>query len=92
MANIFSDINMYPNRNSGCSIEINETGTTLRYKPGLITGTQMMLNMCGYIYMYTHVYMYEFRYIYIYMYTYVYIYIYIYIYTYVYIQTIYVCV
>jgi hypothetical protein len=81
MANIFSDINMYPNRNSGCSIEINETGTTLRYKPGLITGTQMMLNMCGYIYMYINMFICMNLHTYIYIYVYIYIYIYIWIYT-----------
>ena len=43
MSMIHLSSNYLIRRYLGCSIEINETGTSLRYKPGLITGSSMHL-------------------------------------------------
>lgn len=32
---------------NGCSVEINETGTSMRYKPGLISGGRALTHDCG---------------------------------------------
>ncbi|KAK3271295.1 hypothetical protein CYMTET_20346, partial [Cymbomonas tetramitiformis] len=32
---------------NGCKIEINDTGTTMRYRPGLITGGRAIVHDCG---------------------------------------------
>ncbi|KAG0566996.1 hypothetical protein M758_7G096900 [Ceratodon purpureus] len=32
---------------NGCSVEINETGTKLRYKPGILTGHRELIHDCG---------------------------------------------